>query len=174
MGITLQLLAARVQLATGHGQYGCGVGSSNRPSCKRVLKLKHIVASNHEHRCVCLPSADGSLVLTASADGTARAFEMERGQCLRVLAGALVAQHLFFIFMWRCLLWSARLAATCTSPPAVAAGVQLATHPGNQPSGLALLWPLVCRAANPACTLLASPCARGSGGGGAVGLQVKH
>jgi dynein assembly factor with WDR repeat domains 1 len=26
-------------------------------------------------------------VLTASADGTARAFEMERGQCLRVLAG---------------------------------------------------------------------------------------
>lgn len=30
---------------------------------------------------------DGSLVLTASSDGTARAFEMERGQCLRVLAG---------------------------------------------------------------------------------------
>ena len=31
--------------------------------------------------------ADGSLLVTASADGTARAFEMERGQCLRVLAG---------------------------------------------------------------------------------------
>ena len=34
-----------------------------------------------------IPPPDGSLVLTASEDGTARAFEMERGQCLRVLVG---------------------------------------------------------------------------------------
>lgn len=31
---------------------------------------------------------DGSLLVTTSEDGTARAYEMERGQCLRVLAGA--------------------------------------------------------------------------------------
>lgn len=34
---------------------------------------------------MCL-SADGSLLVSGSADGTARAYEMERGQCLRVLA----------------------------------------------------------------------------------------
>jgi WD40 repeat protein len=34
---------------------------------------------------------DGSLLVTTSEDGTARAFETERGQCLRVLAGAPLA-----------------------------------------------------------------------------------
>jgi WD40 repeat protein len=34
-------------------------------------------------------TADGSLTVTASEDGTARAYEMEKGQCLRVLAGEL-------------------------------------------------------------------------------------
>ena len=50
--------------------------------------------------CLACPPADGSLLVTASADGTARAFEMERGQCLRVLAGHTVALTALAIDPW--------------------------------------------------------------------------
>lgn len=39
-------------------------------------------------------------MLTASSDGTARAFEMERGQCLRVLAGHTAAVHALAMDPW--------------------------------------------------------------------------